>query len=540
MELASGERVNAEQDLNESTAVRSIAPVERVRGLAGPRVLALVGLVLAVTAFAYRALLAFRPTDSIAVEVDGWFFEPSDTAPLIVVALSLWLLYRRAGHLAALSWQGGGVVPSGVLYLASLGVFAWALRTGASDLQAISLVLACGATAMLLGGWPALRVVWLPIAFLLFAVPIPSPLRHAIVWTFQIWTAEATGMLLYWLGIPAVVSGDRILLADNVFAIIETCSGLRSVITLSMLAVLMIDLFRRSGPHALLLLVATPFLAFATNALRSLTLVLNPASNVASVHSLQGIAMLLLSVLVLYGFDGLLERLGVPNGRPARAARMPAPPRLPRARLACVYGFLTLLAVLSVGLAPWPVPSPRVPLPVEGIPRQFDGWRSVDLRTDRLFLGMAALTGLVERRYTRDDESVDVFVASSSPRMRLRSFYSPKTALPGSGWTIEAHASREWQGTALEELVVRRAAERRLVHHWYLGTGGLFEETLRELLALDASPFARDARGVVVRLSAPIGPGGSVEDARARLERMALALQEPLGGLFEPPGDESG
>ena len=38
---------------------------------------------LALTAFAYRALLSFRPTGSITVEVEGWFLEPSDTSPTL-------------------------------------------------------------------------------------------------------------------------------------------------------------------------------------------------------------------------------------------------------------------------------------------------------------------------------------------------------------------------------------------------------------------------------------------------------------------------
>ena len=532
------ESVNAEHDPIDSTATLAAAPAVGAAGLRVRRALGLVALALAAAAFAYRRLLAFRPTDSIVVEVEGWFFEPSDTAPLIVVALGLWLLYRRRERLEALSWRGGSVALSAALYAGSLAVFAWALLTGASDLETLSLILTCLATANLLGGRPALRVVWPPVCFLLFAIPIPSPLRHAIVWKFQNWSAEATGLLLYWFGIPAVVSGDRIQLADTVFAVIETCSGLRSVITLTMLCVLMIDLFRRSGLHAALLLLFTPLLAFATNALRSVGLVLNPASSVATIHSLQGIGMLLASVLVLYGFDGLLERLGVPSGRRSTPARPSVlPPALPRARLACAFAFLAALGVLSSAVAPWRVGSPAVPLPSDTIPRQLEGWRSADLQTDRLFLGMAALTGLVDRRYTREGASVDVFVGAGSPRQRLRSFYSPKSALPGSGWIVEEQARRERSGVEVDELVVRKGAERRLVHHWYLGTSGLLEEIAHDSLALDASPLARKVRGVVVRLSTPIDGGAPREEAEARLGAMAELLREPLSRLMQPQGE---
>lgn len=492
-------------------------------------------LVLALVAFAYRALLTFRPTGSITVEVEGWFFEPSDTAPALVAALSLWLLHRRGNRLASLAWVEGSRILSGALFAGALAVHLWSLRTDAADLQAISLVLACLGTANLLGGMAALRIVWLPVCFLLFALPIPSPLRHAIVWKFQLWTAEATGFLLYTLGIPAVVSGDRILLADTVYAVIETCSGLRSVITLSMLAVLMIDLFRRRGLHAALLLLFTPLLAFGTNALRSLGLVLNPKSDIASIHSLQGIGMLLAAVLVLYAFDGLLERLSVPGGR-AKPSRAQGPPRPVRRRLAGATGFFAVLALLSVVIAPWRLASPDVPLPIDVIPRRLGEWRSADLETDRLFLGMAALAGMVDRRYVRAGESVDVFVASGSPRQRLRSFYSPKTALPGSGWIIEERSRRELAGLDMEMLVVRRGAERRLLVHGYLGTRGFFDEVLRDALSLELSPLARDWRGVVVRISTPVAGGRTRESAEAVLGEMAALLREPLKQLTNSPG----
>jgi EpsI family protein len=493
-------------------------------------------LALAVVAFAFRALLTFRPTGSITVDVEGWFFEPSDTSPMVVVAVSLWLLYRRTARLAALEWVAGPLALTLVLYAGAIGVFSWALLTEASDLQAIALILAGFGTANLLGGRPALRAVWLPLCFLLFALPIPSPLRHAIVWKFQNWTAEATGFLLYLLGIPAVVSGDRIVLARSVFAVIETCSGMRSVITLSMLAVLMIDLFRRSGLHAFLVLVFTPFLAFGTNALRCLGLVLNPKSDIASIHSLQGIGMLLASVLVLYAFDGLLERLEVPGGRPAPVVRS-GPVRPVRARLAWVGAFVALLVALSLAIAPWRFVSPEVALPSEAIPRQLGAWRSVDIETDRLFLGMAALAGSIDRRYVRAGDSVDVFVASGSPRQRLRSFYSEKTALPGSGWIVEEKTRGEVAGRAVDVLVVRKDAERRLVYHWYLGTSGFLEELARDALALDLSPWARTWRAAVVRLATPLEGPRARERAEARLAEMATLLSDSLNRISAPPGE---
>jgi EpsI family protein len=253
------------------------------------------------------------------------------------------------------------------------------------------------------------------------------------------------------------------------------------------------------------------------------------------VHSAQGIAMLLASVFVLYAFDGLLERLRVPGGRsPARArSREPVPP-LGR-RLAWGYGMLALLGLLSLAITPWRMPSPGGALPDDAIPRRLGEWRSADLQTDRLFLGMAALTGMVDRRYVLTGESVDVFVAAGSPRQRFRSFYSPKTALPGSGWIIEERGARELEGREVDVLVVRKESERRLVYHWYEGTHGFGQELVREALALDASPFTRDRRGVVVRISTPLGASETREWAEDRLEQMASLLEPVLNPASQPP-----
>ena len=60
-------------------------------------------------------------------------------------------------------------------------------------------------------GLPGVRAVWLPIAFLLFAIPLPAPLLLAVIFKLQIWTAASSGWMLNMLGLPALVTGDQIL-----------------------------------------------------------------------------------------------------------------------------------------------------------------------------------------------------------------------------------------------------------------------------------------------------------------------------------------
>ncbi|MDH3211963.1 MAG: hypothetical protein OEM05_05715, partial [Myxococcales bacterium] len=102
---------------------------------------ALLLLSLGLGVVAYRDLLAFDPTRSLAYEVESFFFRPSHTSPLVILALSLWLVFRRRERLRGLAGHGGPAWLTGALWLAGALVLAWATYTAAPDLLALSLAL---------------------------------------------------------------------------------------------------------------------------------------------------------------------------------------------------------------------------------------------------------------------------------------------------------------------------------------------------------------------------------------------------------------
>jgi len=500
-----------------------------------------VGGSLLLAAVAYLDLLTFRPDRRPRAGAEDWFFEPSDTSPLVVLALVAWLLFRRWGRLRRLEPRPGQPVLTAALLTLAVGTLAWAARSEAPDLLALSLCFGVLGTAHLFGGIGALRIVLLPALFLLFAIPLPAPLLNHLVWTLQIWTAEVTGALLHLVGISALVSGDQILLPDRVFELIETCSGLRSIETLTMLAVLMADGFRRHGAHAVLLVVAAPPIAFAINALRAGALVLNPHSDVAAVHNLQGVTMLLVGVLLLYLLDGVLARLlgARSSDAPSGGAIGRAAP-LGTARLAGVALLTAACAALSVGLPRWSLErfEPRVPGKV--IAQRLDGWAALDLETDWMFLGKTAFGPTIHRRYARGDEQVDLFVGTWHYGRRFHSPLSPKTAFPGSGWIVEETGTLRIGERSVDARVLRKGARRILVAHWYEASAPAPIETFRALLALDAGPLRRPHVPAVIRLTTPFsGDPGERQAAEKRLAGFAVQIEEGVKELVAPRGARS-
>jgi len=467
---------------------------------------AAVALILA--AIAYRTLFETSSSLDLEEDVETLFFHSTASGPPVVLFVAAWFLYRRWPRLAKLPRRPAWGLGLGLL-VPCLLLYAWATYTGASDLLIGALMLnllGCGA---LLWGAPALRVLAFPTAFLFLGMRIPAVLLNKILWALQLWTAESTGFMLRLIGLPAFVAGDQILLPDQNFAIIETCAGLRSCESLTILAFLMVDLFERRGRHAALLLVSAPIVAFGVNALRAVTLVLNPHSEVAEIHTLQGIAMLLVGLLILYGLDIWLEkRLG--RRRP-RASSRAAPQAVPAhtsglAAPLVASAMLAGLVVLSTTLPRWEAPARgSLPFPDEQIPKQLDAWTSTAHKTDLSFLGIVRFRARVDRVYKRDGERVELFVGVGSRDSRLASPFSPKTAFPGSGWwreqTRQIALKPDGRPARLSVLRYGSGGRRKLVIDWTEGGEGLAAETLRYVTALDNSRWSRPREGVAVRIA---------------------------------------
>ncbi len=476
------------------------------------RYIALAALALILSALAYQGLFTTSSYD-LEHEVENLFFHSTASGPGVTLVVALWFVYRRWYRLLALPRRAAYGLALGLL-LPCVAIYAWATYTGAQDLLVPALMLHLMGTGALLWGAPALRILALPTLFLVLAMRIPAALLNQVLWAMQIWTAEYTGFVLRVLGIPTSVTGDQILQPDQNFAIIETCAGLRSCESLTMLAFLMLDMFRRRGLHAALLLVAAPVVAFGVNGLRAVTLILNPHSEIGEIHTMQGIAMLLVGLLILYGIDGVLEKF-LP--RRARAKRAAASSDARPAKTSLVGPLLVsaliagALVTLSETLPRWQAPARgSLPLPDNQIPKELDGWTSTALNTDLAYLGIVRFRARVDREYKRGRESVRLFVGVGNLETRNGSPLSPKTAFPGSGWWREdelREVALPLDGPRARLSVVRFGTgnRRELALDWTQGSRGLADEILRYALALDNSAWGRPREGVSVRISTPLG-----------------------------------
>lgn len=501
---------------------RALDPTLPVRAVSG--VIGFALLLFAILAF--RGLIGFDPARgpaSTGNRIEDVLFEPTATSPMLVFSGAAWLLARRLGRIRSRFGGPPSLLLALPAFAAGIALCLWSYHVTQPALLLPSLSLMSLGTAAWLGGVPLFQSVALPALFLLFAFPLPTPLVNQWIYSLQLGTASTVGSAFDAVGLTTRVSGDLLYRDQQIFQVIESCSGVRGVATLFMTSFLFHDLFYRSRLQSFFIVLGSIPIALFVNQLRVVTIMINPYSSFAAVHAAQGLVMIAFGVVLLAVWDAILSRI-LPDPEPVRRRSTRAP--VPRSRLALLAPIAGLLVAGTFLVRPWqapPVPNP----PLSSIPAQWDGWSPQSLKLDRDFLGSVNFSEWVNRRYTRGGDQVEVLLGADfhvDPRV---DYSSPKVAIPGSGHVVTATGeSRLGSGQVVERVETMGPRGRMIAYVWHYGGGSTGREILWTTLALDRSALRRSDRSVVARVMTPIT--GSVEDAEELLLEFSAKVEREL------------
>jgi exosortase len=177
----------------------------------------------------------------------------------------------------------------------------------------MSMLLAIGAVVLFLGGRRLVRCTWLPIAFLIFAVPPPGRYYKALATPLQRMAAMvATALLNLVHGVDATCSGviiDVVYKTQRLAAlnVEEACSGMHLLMAFLALGVAMAYLHERPAWQRVILLLSTIPIAVLCNVVRVtvtgfLYVLVGQTYTQGIYHQALGLAMLPLA----FGFYWLL------------------------------------------------------------------------------------------------------------------------------------------------------------------------------------------------------------------------------------------
>jgi exosortase len=135
-------------------------------------------------------------------------------------------------------------------------------------LSRVSLIGVTAGIVLFLGGWPRLRVLLFPLAFLLLMVPLPALIFNKIAFPLQLLASNVGETAISSLEIPILREGNVLILANATLEVAEACSGIRSLVSLFTLGIVF-GYFadRRLWVRAFIALSAIP-VAILANGLR--------------------------------------------------------------------------------------------------------------------------------------------------------------------------------------------------------------------------------------------------------------------------------
>ena len=181
-------------------------------------------------------------------------------------------------------------------------------------LRPMTMIATLGAIVLFLGGWHLVKYTWLPIGFLVFAVPLPQRYYNSLTDPMRRWAATiASGLLNLVPDLEASVNGKIIDVfyrgqsLEPALDVAEACSGMRLLLAFMALGVAMAYLHERKLWQRLVLVVSTVPIAILCNIVRVtvtgfIYILIHPKYAQGVYHDMLGMAMLPLA----FGLYGLL------------------------------------------------------------------------------------------------------------------------------------------------------------------------------------------------------------------------------------------
>ncbi|UZP67548.1 exosortase/archaeosortase family protein [Desulfovibrio mangrovi] len=257
--------------------------------------------------------MAFMYFGIVGGMVDDWLNDENYSHGFIIPGIAAYFLWRSRVELvsspvAPSFWGLVLVMMGGAMYLAGTVVQEYFLmRT--------SLIVILAGCIWNLFGYQILRLAALPIAYLIFMVPLPYTVYNSLAFPLKLFVARVAVFLLKFSGLPVLREGNVIIFPNITLEVVEACSGMRSLVSLIAMGVAYAFLALRYPWQRVLLVLSTVPIAVGSNVLRVygtgvLSRYYGAEAAEGFFHEFAGIAVFLVALAGLVVFGAVLRFVG--------------------------------------------------------------------------------------------------------------------------------------------------------------------------------------------------------------------------------------
>lgn len=249
-------------------------------------------------------------TESTAVWAwRGWNEENDQQHCVFILPLMAFLFWYHRDELADAvkepSTRGMAFVVAGVI------TFVLAARSLQPRFAIVSAPLIIYGAAEFLGGRAFARVFIFPCLLMLFMIPIGGVVQSTVA--LQLLASKSVGFVCGLLGIHVQTMGTQIIVDGHPFEVAGGCSGIRSLMAMTMLTALYVHFTQKEAWKQFVIFGCSLLFALVGNSIRLLSVVLvakwyDPVFAGKQYHDYSGIVFFIFAVLTMVSFSNVLNR----------------------------------------------------------------------------------------------------------------------------------------------------------------------------------------------------------------------------------------
>jgi exosortase D (VPLPA-CTERM-specific) len=481
--------------------------------------------------------------------VNTWMTNEDYAYGFIIPFLSAYLVWERRDALRRIplrsSWK---VLPLLIVFVA-ISVYSILGSSGNVSRPAIPfLVLLLLAFCF---GTDLVRKILLPLAFLIFMIPVPDLLERTLGIYLKSISSELAGWFIRMFGFSVYVSGNVIDLGSNQLQVVDACNGLRYLLPLLALGVLYSHFFERERWKKGVCIAASIPIAILMNSLRIgvtgiLTNYYGTKVSEGFMHAFSGWVVFVVSFIFLFATGKALSLLpsGRGNGIPStgsldsrKETASPGGGEVKGVTTAFLVSAALLIAVAGLTLRTKAMPAVTLEGGMSGFPQSFGGWNGkaeiLDPETVRKSGAQEAFSGTYR---DAEEKEVSLFLGYRSTAFLENEnfFHSPTVCLPSAGWEVVKTGVRTIPGVPVfgdlkvSEMVVDSMGSKLLVYFWFQTKSRATHNKDVNRFHLSLHAIARDnTHDLFVRQITPVG-NETIADAKKRMDGFAREMMVAL------------
>lgn len=394
-------------------------------------------------------------------------------------------------------------------------------------------------------GWQKLKSISFSLFFMLTMFPLPNFINAKLTLKLRLISSELGVAMIQTCGLPAYREGNIIDLSFSQLQVVDACSGLHSLISLFVLALLLAYFYKAHFWKQAVLIISTVPLAIITNSMRiALTALLYKiwGAEVAQgfFHTFSGLLIFMVCMPFLFFEMWVLGKL--PPFSPASTSESPhlnpttlqsdtgeTTVTLTGRKIYFQGVFISAVALLGLTIALSHVIEFREITPItksfDRFPLQVGEWSGIRKTMEQRFIDVLGLSDYIIIDYKdKRGRNVELYVAYYESQRKGESIHSPATCLPGSGWTFEQVGSTTLSmpghsgSMSVNRAFTQKSNYKQLSYYWFPARGRVLTNAYQlKIFTFWDSLTRQRTDGALVRLITPIYESEELDEAEKRL-----------------------